>query len=235
MRDSAVSRLIRADKRYIFSKHIDKSKHKVEQAAQVMGLDYVPAPRMWFTDDQQQKAKETITEGSTVLGIGPTANWVGKTWPVDNFIELVKLLTSVDGILPNSRVAVFAAPGEEEAARQLLDTIPAARQIDIIAKTDPGTAAACLSLCDLYVGNDSGLMHCAAASGVPAIGLFGPSWPYLYRPWGDHCAYVSTPQNFDELIDFPEYDVKTVGCLMGSLTLDDVLRVITEFWNQKDR
>lgn len=230
LRDSAVSRLIFAKERYIYSKHIDKELHKVEQNAAVMKLSPPPAPRLWFSEEQERKAVELVPEGGAVLGVGPTANWAGKTWPPENFIALIEALTGVDGILPGARVAVFAAPGEEDAARKVLESVPSDRQIDVIAKADPGTAAAAVARCDLYIGNDSGLMHCAAAAGAPTVGLFGPSYPRLYRPWGDHAVYASTPESYDELIDFPEYNVKTTGSLMATLTTQKVLEIVMAFW-----
>ncbi len=230
LRNSAVSRLVRAKARYIFSNHIDPSLHKVEQNAAVMKLDYVPAPTLWPTPTQTKKAHALIPAGGPVLAVGPTANWVGKTWPAERFIALISELTQADGILPYARVAVFAAPGEEAAAYEVLNSIPEGAQIDMIAKVNPGTAAAALQHCALYIGNDSGLMHCAAAGGVPTFGLFGPSWPHIYRPWGAHAAYVSTPENFDQLIDFPGYDSKTVGSLMTSLSVEKVFHAVHDFW-----
>lgn len=221
LRDSAVSRLICAKEKFIRGAHIDRSRHKVEQNAAVMRLDYVPSPRLWFTPGQMKRAGELIGEGGPVLAIGPTANWIAKTWPAENFIRLIEKLTARDGILPHARVAVFAAPGEEDAARRVLQSVPAERQVDMIAKCDPGTAAASLSLCDFYVGNDSGLMHCAAAAGIPTLGLFGPSWPHLYRPWGANAAYAATPESYDELTSYEGYHPTTVtDSLMRSLPVE---------------
>ncbi|MCB9989462.1 MAG: glycosyltransferase family 9 protein [Rhodospirillales bacterium] len=236
LRDSIVSRLVGARQRYIYSKRIDKTKHKVEQAAAVMKLDTVPAPRLWFTDAQKEQAEELIPQGVTaVLGVGPTANWIGKTWPADRFIETIKILIAANGILPGARVAVFAAPGEEEDARKVLASIPEARQIDVIAKTTPGMAAAALARCDMFLGNDSGLTHCAAAVGTPTVALFGPSYDHLYRPWGEHCTFVRTPETFDELIDFPGYNPKTLDhTLMEGLSVKSVLHEIDRFWNRKE-
>src|SRR5690606_25743646 len=124
--------------------------------------------------EQMGFAKALIPDGGLVLGVGPSANWIGKTWPPENFIEVIAWLAGADGMMPGARVAVFAAPGEEDQARPVLDSIPAAKQIDGIAKGNPGEVAAALSLCDFYIGNDSGLMHAAAAAGVPTLVLFGP-------------------------------------------------------------
>ena len=53
--------------------------------------------------------------------------------------------------------------------------------------------AACLERCALYVGNDSGLMHLAAAAGIPTLGLFGPTPWREYSPAGRRAAFVVAP------------------------------------------
>jgi heptosyltransferase III len=232
LRNSAVSRLIFAKKRYIFTSTIDKNLHKAEQNAAVMKLDYVPSPRLWFTEAQKTAAAELVPDGGSVLGIGPSANWAAKTWPPQRFIDVMYALTGPNGILPGARIAVFGAPSEEIAAHQVLYAAPEERQIDVVAKGDPGTAAAALARCDFYIGNDSGLMHCAAASGVPTLGLFGPSYPHLYRPWGPKAAYVATPESFDQLIAYEGYSAKTAPCLMESLSADEVTRAAQSLWKK---
>ena len=226
LRNSAVSRLVPARQKFIFGRSIDQSLHKVQQNAAVMGLSDVPAPRLWVTEGQKAAARAYISEGSPVLGVGPTANWRAKTWPAERFVEIVRWMTAAGGVMPGARVAVFAAPGEEKDAYQVLNCVPEGQRIDMIAKVDPGTAAAALGLCDFYIGNDSGLMHCAAAMGVKTLGLFGPSWPQLYRPWVDHAAYVATPENFDELTAYKGYEARTAPCLMESLTVEMVQEAI---------
>lgn len=233
LRDSAVSRLLSAKKRYIHSSHIDKSLHKAAQNAAAMKLTLVPEPVIWVSDRQRSEAEKFIPQGSAVLAIGPTANWIGKTWPAERFIAVIEQLTAPSGILPDARVAVFAAPGEEEAARLVLDNVPEKRRIDMIAKTDPGTAAAALQRCAFYIGNDSGLMHCAAAAGIPTLGLFGPSWPHLYRPCGGKTAYVATPEDFTQLTAFEGYDPKTLThSLMETLPVEQVIKAAKALWNK---
>lgn len=220
LRNSAVSRLIWGNKKYIFGNHINQQRHKVEQNAEVMALPYTPPPRLWFSEDTLRKARELVPDGGPVLGVGPAANWIAKTWPSDRFIELLKILTGEGGILPGARIAVIAAPGEEAQARPVLESIPADRRIDLIAKGRPELAAACIARCAFFVGNDSGLSHSAAAANVPTLGLYGPSWPHIYSPYGQ--GFVATPKNFAQLIDYPGYNSKTAPCLMEGLTVDTV-------------
>ncbi len=220
LRNSMIPRVVRAKEKYVFSSAIDQKLHKAEQNAAAMKLDYVPAPKLWFSQKQIRDAAALVPDGGPVLGIGPAANWPGKIWPADRFVEIIKFVTGE--ILPEARVAVFAAQGEEEIARKVLQAVERDKQIDVIAKANPGTAAAALARCDLYIGNDSGLMHCAAAGGVKTLGLFGPSWPHLYRPWGPHCDYARTPETYDELTAYEGYSPETAPCLMGSLTVEAV-------------
>lgn len=228
LRNSAVSYLLRAGKRYIWGRQ-NNSLHKVEQIAQLIGATPPPPPKLWFNEATQAKAAALVPPGGPVLAIGPTANWLPKTWPAENFNALITALTAPDGILPDARVAIFAAPGEEQAARRVLAAIPPDRAIDVIAKAPPIEAAAALSRCAFYVGNDSGLMHCAAASGVPTLGLFGPSWPQLYAPFGPHCAFVSTPETFDELT---RAHPGAAQSLMTSLKTTAAVEAAVGLWNK---
>jgi ADP-heptose:LPS heptosyltransferase len=107
-------------------------------------------------------------------------------------------------------------------ANPLLRAIPRERRIDLVGRIDLLTAAACLARARLFVGNDSGLMHMAAAMGTPTLGLFGPSKTALYAPWGPHAAFVRTPESFEELTGASDYDHRTTGSLMGGLAVDTV-------------
>jgi ADP-heptose:LPS heptosyltransferase len=237
LRNSAVSRLIFAKKRYIFGGHIDAKLHKAEQNAAVMKLLQVPDLKLWFSDENLQKAKQALgtqNDIRPIIAVGPAANWIAKTWPSERFIKLLSEITNPESencLIPNARIAVIAAPGEEEQAKPVLESIPEGRRIDLIAKGRPEFGAACISLCDLYIGNDSGLMHCAAAAGIPTFGLFGPSWPHLYSPWGEKTAFISTPEDFAQLINYEGYAPQTAPCLMNSLETDDVLKALKNFWN----
>lgn len=228
VRNSSVSRTIRAKERYMFGPRIDKNTHKVEQMAQIINVSPPPAPRLWFDQEARGEAEKLVPAGAPVLGIGPAANWRGKTWPEDRFIELIGRLTTVGAPMENWRVAVFAAPGERQQAEPVLESVDRDKRIDLMARVTPLEAAACLERCAFYIGNDSGLMHASAAVGTPTLGLFGPSWPHLYRPWGTHTAYVRTPKNYDELIDYDGYKPHSAPSLMTELTVDAVEKAAIE-------
>jgi ADP-heptose:LPS heptosyltransferase len=73
-------------------------------------------------------------------------------------------------------------------ADPLLTALPEA--VDLVGRLTLPEVAACLARCAQFVGNDSGLMHLAAAAGTPTLGLFGPTPAHEYAPAGPRAAAV---------------------------------------------
>lgn len=232
LRASAFAWTVMARQRLVF-RPTHAAVHRVVQLGALVGrADDPPPPRLWLDSRHVAAATGLVPGGGPVLAIGPTANWGGKQWPADRFAEAVARLTAPGGILPGVRVAVVAAPAERQAAEPVLEAIPVERRIDLIGVGDLPTIAASLARCAFYVGNDSGLMHMAAALGVPTLGLFGPSREDLYGPWGKRTAAVRTPQSFEAIVTAPGYDYRTTQSLMGGLTVDAVVRAAEALWTQ---
>lgn len=101
-----------------------------------------------------------------------------KRWPPNQFAELAAMFLH-DGL----QVWIVGSPNDRVAAdavrNSLGDNVGKVR--DLTGRTDLGTAIDLLSLASLVVSNDSGLMHAAAAVGVPVLALFGSSSP-IYTP-----------------------------------------------------
>lgn len=217
LRRSALVYTVRADRRSVLP-HGGHRRHRVVELAETVGLGAAPpAPRLWWRGAHDEAAARLIPAGGPVLAIGPTANWPGKVWPAARFVETVAALTAPGAALAGARVAVFGGPDERLQANPVLREIPAERRIDLVGKIDLPTAAACLARCRLYLGNDSGLMHMAAAVGIPTLGLFGPSPETLYAPWGPHTAHVRTRESFDDILSAPGYDHLAARSWMGGL------------------
>lgn len=195
--------------------------HRTVHLASVLGIE-AQMPALWPSAARRAQAERLIPPGGPVLALGATANWAPKQWPAERFAELARRLTMPDGLLPDARVAIFGGPGERESIRPLLDSVPADRLIDLVGNCDLAAAAACLERVDLYVGNDSGLMHMAAALGAPTLGLFGPSSEVFYGPCGRRTASVRGPRSFEDICHAPDFDHRSNACLMLDLSVDRV-------------
>ena len=183
IRGSALAWLLPARRRAVMRR---RSGHKTAQLAAVLGLDPPPLPVVWTAPADRERAARLLPPGPPVIALGPTANWSGKIWPADRFVTLYRRLAS--GPMPGARAAVFAGPGAQERAlaAPVLAALPDA--IDLSGQLTLTEAAACLARCALFVGNDSGLMHIAAAAGTPTLGLFGPTAAEEYAPAGRRTA-----------------------------------------------
>lgn len=199
--------------------------HKLEEIARIAGgITPPPVSRLYVPDTVRRDVAARFGITGPVLAIAPTANWIGKTWPPERFAETIHRLAGPEGPLAGIQVAVLGGPGEEAQAAAVLEAIPPDFRIDLVGKTTSLEAAAILSRARLFIGNDSGLMHMAAALKVPTIGLFGPSLVEVYAPVGDHCRTVRTDKDMVQLVrEIPDYDSRTVGSLMGSITVDKVV------------
>lgn len=231
LRGSALSYLLWTGERRISGKG-DIGEHRVRELGRLFGLEPPPAPHLWLADRHEKAAAALIPSGGPVLAIGPAANWRGKQWRAERFAELAQILTAPEGILPGARIAVMAAAHERTQAEPLLAALPKSRLIDLVGGSDLLTVAAALKRMALFVGNDTGLTHIAAAVGVPTLGLFGPSHPTRFAPWGERTAFVQTAIPYDALVGTPGYDHRTTGTLMDSLTVDAVEAAVRDLWRR---
>jgi heptosyltransferase-3 len=228
LRGSALAWLLRAGIRKVMAKG-DAREHRVRQLARLFDLDPPPSPRLWIAPRHEQAASALIPRGCPVLAIGPAANWRGKQWRAERFAELSLRLTGAEGPLAGFRVAVFAAQHESEQTDPVLQAMPSDRSIDLVGKTDLLTAAAALRRCAMFIGNDTGLMHIAAAAGTPTLGLFGPSPVSEYAPWGRHTAFVCSADPRDAMFG-PGFDHRTTDTLMDGLSVDVAETAARRLW-----
>ena len=228
LRGSALAWLLRAGERRVMAKG-DAREHRVRQLARLFRLDPPPSPQLWTAPHHERAAAALIPSGAPVLAIGPAANWRGKEWRAERFAGLVQRLTATDGLLPGWRVAVLAAAHERRQAEPVLAAIPLHRRIDLVGKVDLLTAGAVLRRCALFIGNDTGLMHIAAASGAATLGLFGPSPSDQYAPWGQHAALVRSTDQPDAMFG-PGFDHRTTDTLMDGLSVDAAEAAACRLW-----
>jgi ADP-heptose:LPS heptosyltransferase len=203
LRGSGLARVLSAKKRAIYRRPSDDAPivHKVIEAARLLKLeDEPPAPYLFTSPETEAAAAALLGAGpGPILAIGPGANWIGKTWPAERFNETAARLLGPEGPMAGGRLLILGSEADRDVAHAARMAVPRERLIDLSGKADLLTGYACLKRARLFVGNDSGLMHLAAAAGAPTVGLFGPSDERRYGPWGPHVRAVRGPR---ELADF---------------------------------
>ena len=189
LRGSALSYLIPTRRRAIL-RGGRRDGPKLAHLATALKLATPPLPTAWTAPEDRAKANTLLPSG-ILIGLGPTASWPGKAWPGDRFAALFQALRT--GPLANATPVIFAGPGPAEAAMAapLRHALPDA--IDLTGRLTLPEASACLARCAIFIGNDSGLMHLAAAAGTPTLGLFGPTPATEYAPAGPHAAAAVAP------------------------------------------
>jgi ADP-heptose:LPS heptosyltransferase len=224
MRGSGISRFLSTKRRAIFHRPSGAPMHKVLEAARVLRIEDDPAPPHIFTSPAIEAYAEELTAGAgPILALAPAANWVGKTWPLERFSRVaIRLLRNAGAPLENGRLMVLGGRDEANLARDLKDVVFRGQLIDLAGKVDLLTAYACLKRARLFIGNDSGAMHLAAAAGVPTLGLFGPSDERQYAPFGEHARAIRGARSFEQ-IRAADPKLNQAICHMMDLSVDTVL------------
>ncbi len=129
-------------------------------------------------DSARQRATLTLLEAGARakalrIAVGAGASYgSAKCWPPDRFAKaLNSILSQTD-----ADVVLFGTAGEAAVSSAIASELRRA-PIDLTGKTPIGDLPALLSQCHLFLGNDSGAMHVAAAVGLPVVAIFGPTDP----------------------------------------------------------
>jgi lipopolysaccharide heptosyltransferase II len=152
-------------------------------------LQQPPACKIWLSDTERAQAQSMLGDwrGKTLLALGPGANFAGKIWPAENFIALAnRLQRHFDAV-------VLLGNQQEKSITHGIASRLNLPVIDCVGKTDLLTAAAILEQVRVFVGNDSGLGHLAAAVDTPTMTVFGVGQPWRYRPWGGAAQWLQDP------------------------------------------
>ncbi len=229
LRRTLVPLAIRAEARYVLPKS-DALVHRVELISRT--LDLAPqAPTIWIREEHERRAAELLQNRSAILSVAPGANWAGKIWPAERFVELARRLVGPGGLLDGAAILVVGAAEERETSGPLLAAFPQSRVIDALGLDVLSTYAA-LKRCRLFVGNDSAMMHLAAATGNPTVGLFGPTRDEHYAPWGKNGLVVATRGNADQAPGCRTPVSGRTASLMDGLSVDAVESAIRRRWNR---
>jgi heptosyltransferase-2 len=141
-------------------------------------------PHLYLSAEAQTQAENFLAqhrENKKLLGLAPGAVFgPAKRWPAENFAaSALSLARHYD-----MAVLIFGSAREAEAAAIVKDRLPGITVYDLCGQTSLPLALALLARLDLFITNDSGLMHGAAALNAPTLAIFGSTNPLTTRPLG---------------------------------------------------
>ena len=179
-------------------------------------------PELWFTEAEKIEGRTLLTRRSVknrpLIGIQPGANdpFI-REWGAERYARLADALAEETG----GTVLLMGAGAERETAGRTADAMRS-KPVNLVGELGLRQALTVIGLCDLWIGNDTGLLHAAVAQRVASVGLFGPN--KVVR-WGydspRHRSLVKFP-------DKPARDDGTVRRCLDAIPEDLVLKTARE-------
>ena len=160
----------------------ERTVHTAEHLASAMF--YLGAPRVEIPRARLFAAGRPKTRAYAV--IHPLASAADKTWHAAGFLEAARYLHESLGLDP----VFIAGPGEDLAAF---------REYRTLAGAPLGEIKSLLSGAALFLGNDSGPAHMAAAFGIPVVAIFGASDPAIWHPWRTASVVIRNPDGIQSV------------------------------------
>jgi heptosyltransferase-2 len=194
-------------KKRVFNPHIDRlfthvinddtAKHEVEHNLDILrclgGVIQEEHLELWLSPDDEAFAEHLLNShgvkrGDLLVALAPAAKAGRRRWPLANFIQLGCWLQR-----QYKACLVVVGGGGEESVGQELERKTGGYVINAVGKTTLRQTCAVLKRCKLFIGNDAGPMHLAAAANVPVVEIschpkygspVNANSPVRFRPWG---------------------------------------------------
>ena len=231
LRDSLTARCIGAE--HWGMARGNSNRHAVTRYLEVLqkqGVNTTDAhPHLQLTEAEYSTVQRFLAEAGwtseqLLIGIHPGGNWEYKLWDAKNYAQLANALCKEQ----KASILLFAGPNERElqaAVTKMMDVPPILVQTENLRHL-----AALISICDVYIGNDTGPMHIASAVDTPVVALFGSTNHIRSGPYGGKHSVV---QSGIELGCNPCHPGRHPGgCGAGSceviagITVEQVLEVV---------
>ncbi len=140
----------------------------------------LPPPALAVPGDLDGRARAWLDArlgpAARPVAVHPGSGGPRKCWPAKDMAQLLARLPAP--------LLLLEGPADADALRRLAPLLPEGRRLEVARGLSVPQAAALLAQCRLYVGNDSGLSHLAAALGAPTVAVFGPTDPAVWAPRG---------------------------------------------------
>lgn len=202
----------------------ESSAHTVETTMaglRWLGVKQEVSPALRFEKHESDAAQiEKTVRGRPYAVIHPGSVMSTKRWEPGRFAAVARTL-----IGRGLTIVVTAGPGEESFASEVAQLIDGS--VILLNLTIPQLAEL-IRGAELYVGNDSGPMHLAAAVGAPVVAPWGSSDSRRWRPWAVNHRVVQNPFECNPCPGYRCLVAESPLCI-ESVTVDQVIAAVEEF------
>ena len=200
--------------------------HMLDYHAQLLiplGMEpRVCAPELSVSDEESQAAEQILAnyglKGVNWVMLHPAARYWFKAWSPQRFAALGDAL-----VQEGFQVALVGSEPEQKVAEEVIQASQK-KFVSLVGKTTLRELAALMKQCRIFVGNDAGPMHMAAAVGCPVIALFGPTDPAVWGPRGKLCHTIYKGLDCRECF-YPGCQKGEMSC-MKRISVDEVLQAV---------
>lgn len=176
----------------------NSAQHEVRSFLDLLAADGIAIEddylESWNTPEEMDEAEKLLSAtGATqsqFLAIHPFGAIFEKTWPMERFALVASALNKQLGLVP----VILGAKGDLKEFERSRHLFPEGSR-HLVGSCNIRVTQAILRRSTFFLGNDSGIMHLAAAAGIPLLALYGPTSPARFGPWGanTHVIYGNFP------------------------------------------
>jgi ADP-heptose:LPS heptosyltransferase len=130
--------------------------------------------------------QENVRGGKQLVLIHPGSGGRKKLWPVTGWLDVIMKISTNNNI----KISLIEGPADSQVVQQICSKVGSISLL-LVNNWRLGKLAALIKRSSLYLGNDSGISHLAAACNTPTIALFGPTDPRIWGPKGSKVKVVT--------------------------------------------
>ena len=165
---------------------------------------------IWYGKNEAMVASKLLYPAKQskrkVIAVGVGAGWINRKYPVKQYAEACNMLSKKYGVY----FVILGGKSERQDALELQSSLPAGTTCNLAGKSSILETAAVLSMSDLYMGNATGVMHMAAALGIPVVMVSREKYDYdeslagilseneRFAPWGTNYVICYPDERLDE-------------------------------------
>ncbi|MBE7447117.1 MAG: glycosyltransferase family 9 protein [Planctomycetia bacterium] len=199
------------------------------QSLDTLGIPYFDnIPRIFLHDEDIHFAEEFIRVGiadpkKKLVAIHPGSGSKKKCWPTERFAALINWLIKEE----NAHVFVVSGPADKEIIVRLRAEVK--DNFTTVDHLSLSKLSAVIKRCNLFIGNDSGITHLAAAVGSNTVSLFGPTDPKIWGPRGESVKILYGKAHCSPCLDDVRKNCFAQTCL-ENIKVEDVMHEVKQMF-----